>query len=113
MTAPFPTLKTSPEFQRIAKLGKRWSAPAFFLQALPSDQDHLRIGYTASRKVGGAVMRNKAKRRIREMTRLCAECRAITGWDIVIVIKTAAASHDFEKMGQDFKRGLKSLGILS
>lgn len=81
------------------------------MQALPADHAAFRIGYTASRKVGGAVVRNRVKRRMREVVRLCDICRSAKGWDIVIILKTAAADYDFEKLREDFRRGLIALKV--
>jgi ribonuclease P protein component len=105
-------LKSSPEFQRVARLGKRWSAPAFIIQVLIKEPaTPFRLGLTASRKVGNAVVRNRAKRRLREMIRTFGTLP--TGVDLVLIAKTAAAEHDFLLMKGDFMRGLQSLGIIS
>jgi len=71
-----------------------------------------RAGFTVSRKVGNAVVRNRAKRRLREMVRLLIKARAPKGFEIVLIAKTAAASIDFDKMSQDFARGLSHLKVL-
>lgn len=108
-----PTLKASPDFQRISKTGKRWSCATFILQYAAKDADApFRLGLTASRKVGGAVVRNRAKRRLREMVRLLLKEKNLQGFDIVLIAKTAAATGDFTAMQKDLLRGLQSVGAL-
>src|SRR5262245_21753297 len=71
MPAAYVVIKASPDFQRIARHVRRWSGPAFIMQILVTGEDAgFRLGLTASKKVGNAVIRNRAKRRLREMVRL-------------------------------------------
>jgi ribonuclease P protein component len=110
MSAAVPTLKASSDFQRISRTGKRWNASAFIIIAAKQEgADGFRLGLTASRKVGNAVIRNRAKRRLREMVRISGI--TVTGFDIVLIAKTAAASQDFAKMTAEFLKGLQGLGV--
>ncbi len=111
MCAAVTMIKASPDFQRIARNGKRWTGSAFILQALKTDTSIFRLGLTASRKVGNAVVRNRAKRRIREMVRLILKSRTLSGFDLVIICKTAATTHDFALMAADFEKGLIALKV--
>lgn len=70
-----------------------------------------RLGLTVSRKVGNAVTRNRAKRRLREMVRLYETPHKLAGWDIVLIAKASASERDFSLMRQDFVQGLKNMGI--
>jgi len=109
-----PTLKSSGDFQRVSKLGRRLSFPTFILQALKTDSaGPLRVGYTASRKVGNAVIRNRAKRRLREVVRLLSKEKMLSGGEIVLIAKTAAASADFAVMQRDFGKAMTDLGFAS
>lgn len=106
------SIKANPEYQRIAKQGRRYSSSAFFVQAVASDpMSPLRCGLTASRKVGSAVVRNRAKRRLREIMRACAKAGA-KGFDIVVVVKTAAATGDFAPMQAEMERILRQMGAM-
>lgn len=112
--ATIATLKASSDFQRIAGKGKRWSCSSFILQALRCDGGApLRFGLTASRKVGNAVVRNRAKRRLREIVRMYCKDHPVTGWEIVLIAKTSAASADFALMQSDFEKGLKAAGVVA
>ena len=67
---------------------RSWVPAWFVLWALPNDLDHVRVGITASRKVGNAVARNRARRLLREATRHLYPHIA-TGWDLVLVARPA------------------------
>ncbi len=72
-----------------------------------------RLGLTVSRKVGNAVVRNRAKRRLRETVRLSIPTEKLAGFDVVLIGKSAAAERDFALMKQDFLLGLEKLGLLA
>ena len=112
MCAGVPTLKTSHDFRRIAQTGQKWVTPAFILQ-LSKNETHtgFRLGLTVSRKVGNAVVRNRAKRRLREAVRLHLMQTPLDGIEIVLIGRTAAADIDFIKLQKDLRWALKSLGV--
>lgn len=108
------TIKASSDFQRIAREGKKWAGSAFILQALRKETGTaFRFGLTASRKVGNAVMRNRAKRRLREMIRALCKDNTMVAWDIVLVAKTSAVGADFAAMQAELKEGLRVTGVIS
>ena len=112
MSAAVTMIKVSPDFQRIARQGKRWSGPAFIMQILKTTEaGPFRLGLTASKKVGNAVIRNRAKRRLREMVRLFLKTKTLAGFDMVLIAKTAAATHDFALMNIEFENGLQALKV--
>jgi ribonuclease P protein component len=103
-------LKTSAEFQLVAKIGTRWNTPAFILQVLKKPDAPFRVGFTASRKVGNAVIRNRAKRRLREI--VCLMPPDLKNADIVLIAKTAAAEYDFKRLQEDLIKGLKATKVM-
>lgn len=76
-----------------------------------NDDPNFRLGLTVSRKVGNAVVRNRAKRRLREMVRGAIKTRGITSCDIVIIAYTSATTRDFKEMSADFTKGLDATGV--
>ena len=63
-------LRSRTEIKLVFKEGKRWRHPLAILVIRPNDKTYCRFGVTASRGVGNAVMRNRAKRLLREAVRL-------------------------------------------
>jgi len=82
------TLTRRADFLAAAR-GRRKSAPGFTLQARRRDGDDtepaIRIGYTCSKKVGNAVARNRAKRRLRAIAREVLPAAGRAGWDYVLI----------------------------
>nr|WP_214650075.1 ribonuclease P protein component [Palleronia pontilimi] len=85
--------------------------PGFLLQARRRDDPGpLRVGFTCSKKVGNAVARNRAKRRLREIARLELPALGRPGWDYVLVGKRdATASRDFAQMRADLAAALRKV----
>lgn len=98
-------LKKRSEFLTAAK-GARLSRRGFVLQAvrrLPEDDKPARVGFTVTKKVGNAVVRNRVKRRLRELARLHGPDHLTHGWDYVLIGKLGALHLPFEAMIADFK----------
>ena len=75
--------------------------------ALPSEGELCRFGITASRKVGGAVVRNRARRRVRELFR--THRNAVSGWfgDLVVNVRRGCHEVGWEKLAEDFERCMR------
>ena len=84
-TTAIATLTKRRDFLAAAR-ARRQAMPGFILQARPSDSDAgIRVGYTCSKKVGNAVARNRAKRRLREVARAVLPMAGQPGWDYVLI----------------------------
>ena len=102
-------LRQRADFLAVAS-GRRVAAAAFVLQAQRrDDQGPARFGFTVSRKVGTAVERNRARRRLKEMVRLAPMGRFRPGHDYVLVARRAALTRPFDQLIADFSGALRRL----
>jgi len=102
-------LRKRPDFLRAAT-GVKWVAPAFVLQAfrrIPPDLEAPRLGFTASRRVGGAVQRNFARRRLKEATRSVFSGKARAGTDYVLIARGTTGGHRYQLILSDLDRALQ------
>lgn len=70
-----------------------------------------RVGITVSKKLGGAVIRNRVRRRLREVYRL-SEDRFASGWDIVVVARSRCIKADFQTLTKAYLSLAEKAGIL-
>lgn len=107
-------LKRRAEFLQVAK-GRRWATPGLVLQARAQSSDATpvaaaRVGFTASRKVGIAVERNRARRRLKAAVDRVLPDHAAPGQDYVVVARTETLKRPFALLLGDLETALKRLG---
>ena len=119
-------LKRRREFLRVAGGGRKWVAPGLVLQVRRIDlgretgkkaavgkdgaeSSGFRVGFTVTRKVGNAVHRNRAKRRLRAVASQVLPLHARSGHDFVLIGRRATLKRDFKALALDLETALKKL----
>ena len=107
-----PRLKRRAEFLRVAGQGRKAAQPGLVLQALRrADEGPARLGFTVTKKVGNAVVRNRTKRRLREAARLLLRAETVAGVDLVLIGRDATRARPFAALTEDLRRALDRLGV--
>ena len=128
MPAALDRLKKRSEFLAVAAANRRWTMPGLVLQARPYLNDNsgsaesrpaaetrqgsgLRVGFTATKKIGNAVKRNRARRRLRAAVRdVLSEANAAAA-DLVIVARQGTIKRPYSDLKNDLAAALRRLGI--
>lgn len=104
------TIKENRTFRRIYNRGKSAVTPYLVLYVRPNGQRRNRLGVTVSTKLGSAVVRNRARRRLREIYRL-AQPGMKQGYDVVLVARARTADGPYDRLSAAFQRACRELGI--
>lgn len=102
------TLRSSQQFRRVYAQGRKFSTPYFSAFFLKNDGPEQRLGITVTRKTGSAVVRNRCKRRLREIFR--SRDRAASnsvGFDLVINVRTEMLKADYSQLRESFNGTLR------
>ena len=122
-------LKTRPEFLKVAATGARWVTPGLVLQArrrpasmgpASTDKDkdtgkdivseRVRVGFTVSRKVGNAIRRNRARRRLRAVVAEVLPEHGRAGCDYVLIGRAGTLDRRYADLVEDLRTALARIG---
>lgn len=113
-------LKRRADFLRVAHTRKKWATKGLILQIAPtrlpadsSSTDHHggRVGFTASKRVGGAVQRNRAKRRLRAVADEILGAEAQHDFDYVLIGRTETLERSYDALCGDLRYALRKLKV--
>ncbi len=97
-------LTRSDDYALVYEKGSSWASDLMVLKALPNQLALTRYGFSVSKRLGGAVVRNRVKRRMREILRALP---LEVGWDIIFIVRPKAAKASFADLEKTV-RGLLS-----
>ena len=102
-------LRQRREFASVYRRGPPYRSNLAVLRALRTDRPLSRFGFTVRRTLGNAVVRNRIKRRLREIVR---SLPVSTGWDIVLNARPAMVGTDFERIRENIRELMARAGVL-
>jgi ribonuclease P protein component len=97
------------QFESVYDEGSSWVSSAVVMKALPNGLNFSRYGFTVSRRVGKAVVRNRIKRLLREILR---QTPLPSGWDIIFIARSSAAKSDYASLRKSVMSLLFRAGLL-
>lgn len=104
-------LTSTKDFQRVRRIGRSYAHPFVVMIVGRNTQGRTRIGVTSSRGMSPAVVRNRAKRRLREALRPLVEQLA-SGWDIVFVARRPLLEANWEDLGTAVRSLIEQADLL-
>ena len=104
------SLKENRVFRRLYAKGKSAVAPTMVLYCRRNGRRESRLGLTTGTKLGHAVVRNRVRRRIREIFRL-SQGKMKQGYDCIVVARTRAAHADYWELKRAFEKTCKKLDL--
>lgn len=103
-------MKARKDYVRLGRTGKRFFFRSFIVQALPVDERLGMVGVTATKKLGGSVLRHRAKRRLKEVIRLWKkETIKPLAFDIVLIARSRIFDLDFTSIRTEWCEMLEKL----
>jgi ribonuclease P protein component len=104
-------LHRSAEFLRLQRNGVRFQSPHFVLYAdnLDIERERSRLGVTVSRKIGNSVVRNRVKRRVREVFRKAIRAGLPAGTSIVVIARGGAGALESAAIGDELAMAARNL----
>jgi ribonuclease P protein component len=111
--ATLERLRLRQDFQRLSSQGRKYATRSMVILAMSNSvdlsSDVCRIGFTTTRKLGGAVVRNRIRRRLREAARMVFSQLAKPGYDYVIIARPSALTCAFSILQDEMRLALHKM----
>ena len=105
------TIKNNYEFRRLYAKGRSAVSPTLVVYMRRTRRSRNRVGFTVTVKIGKAVVRNRVRRRLREIYRL-HEAELLPGTDMVVVARGRSVEAAYRKLEEDYLSCCRKLGLL-
>lgn len=102
-------LRKAKDFAAVRREGRSWADKPLVLATRRNGLDVTRFGFIIGKRVGNAVIRNRIKRRLREISRLTD---VHEGWDVVFIARNDAASADFQVLSSSARELFRRARLL-
>ncbi len=107
---PLPMLRRKADFDAVGRHGRSRSGRLLVLRSLRTDGPGTRIGLSTPRSLGGAVQRNRVRRRLRDLVRKQLDATE-TGWDLLLIARPEAGTASYTELREALRSLLERSGI--
>ena len=109
MVSDMRTIPSRAGFVAARSKGEKALSRGLVIQAIENETSHWRVGLTATKKIGNAVTRNRARRRMRALARSYLAPLAQTGTDYVLIARHDTATADWQDMAKGLQKAIRYL----
>lgn len=102
-------MKKHKMFVNVTRNGIKVMAGGMVVQACPNHSDLIRIGFTVTKKIGCAVIRNRTRRRLRELVRTTPQVKGMSGLDLVFIGRLSTKERPYPKLRADLIYALNEI----
>ncbi len=112
MAIQLEMLRRPADFEALQRLGTSRAHPLLVVRAVRNGLDRTRYAFSTGHRLGGAVVRNRVRRRLREIVRSLAPC-VESGWDVLVVARPESVSASYAELRETLARLFRRVGILT